>query len=151
MANFVYTRAKTNLAKGLLNLHTGGDDIRVMLLMTDTTADTQEDVATISAFTTLDEMDGSGYTRQALANEVVNEDAANNRAEFDADNAEFGSVGAGTRSVAAALLYKHVTNDTDSIPIAYIDTVSSGPTFPFAGNGSTITLVWNAEGILQVT
>lgn len=151
MANFIYTRCKTLLAQGGLDLDTAGDDIRTILVMTNTTADTEEDSATISAFTTLDEMDGSGYARVAMTGEVVNEDTANDRAEFDADNVAFGAVSAGTRSVAAVIVYKHVTNDTDSVPLAYIDTVASGPTMPFAANGGTITVVWNAEGIIQIT
>jgi hypothetical protein len=122
------------------------DDIRVMLVMTNTTADTEDDVNTISAFTTLDEFDGAGYSRQALASQAVNEDAANNRAEFDATDSTFSSIAVGTRQVQAAILFKHVTNDTDSVPLAFID--DGG--FPFTANGSDVVSQWNAEGILQL-
>lgn len=150
MASFVYTHAKALLLEGALDFDTAGDDIRVMLVMTNTTTDTEEDVTTISGFTTLDEYDGANYARQALANEVVNEDAANNRGEFDADDDEFSGgsgLGVGTRQAQAMVVYKHVTNDTDSIPIAFIDTGG----FPFDGNGGQVTVTWNAEGILQAT
>jgi hypothetical protein len=146
MANFVYNEIKRALFEAEIDLN-ATDDIRVLLVMTNTTADTEDDKDTISAFTTLDEYDGSGYARQALTGEAVAEDAANDRAEFDGGDATFTTLGAGTRSCQAAIVFKHVTNDTDSVPIAYIDTGG----FPFAGNGGDVTIQWNAEGILQQT
>jgi len=145
MANFVYTHAKYALLAGELDLN--AHDIRVLLVMTNSTADTEKDVDTISAFTTLDEMDGSGYARQALAAEAVAEDEANDRAEFDATDATFTSVGAGTRQVLGAVVYRFITNDTDNVPIAWIDTGG----FPFSANGGNIGIQWNAEGIVQAT
>ncbi len=147
MANFIYNEAKRALAEGELDFGSGGSDLRVLLVMTNTTANTEVNVNTISAFTTLDEMDGSGYARVALTGETVNEDAGNNRAEFDATDATFASLGAGTRQVKAAILYKHVGADSSNIPIAYIDTAG----FPFSANGGNITLTWNSEGIVQIT
>ena len=123
--------------------------MRVLLVMTNTTADTEEDSVTIGGVTTLDEFDGSGYSAggAALAAEAVNKDTANDRAEFDATDLTFASLGAGTRQIAAALLYKFVTSVALSLPVAYID--SGG--FPISANGGDITLQWNVEGILQLT
>ncbi len=151
MANFVYNEAKRALLAGELDFDT--DDIRCLLVMTNTTADTEDDVNTFAGFTTLDEFDGSGYTSlgAALTGEAVGEDAANNRAEFDANDVAFGALGAGTRQVAAAILYKFNTTLNDSEPIAYYDTVSAGPTFPFTANGGNVTIQWDVEGILQAT
>ena len=146
MADSAYTNFKRGLLEGEFDLN-ATDDIRIALLMTNTTADTEEDVATISAFTTLDEMDGANYSRAALASEAVAADNANDRGEFDADNVTFSSLGAGTRDIAGILLYKHVTDDTDSVPMAWID--SGG--FPITANGGDLTISWNAEGILQTT
>jgi len=145
MASFVYTIAKVDVLKGTIDFD--GDDIRVAAVMTNTTCDTEEDVALMNGFTTLDEMDGANYARIALLNEVVNTDNTNDRGEFDADNITWSSLGAGTRDVAGLVVYKHVTNDTDSVPICYID--SGG--FPFTANGGDLTIQWNAEGILQAT
>lgn len=122
------------------------DDIRVALLMTNTTADTERDETVLSGFVTLDEFDGSGYARQALASEAVNQDNPNNRSEFDANDISFGALGAGTRQAAGMLVYKHVGADSANIPILWID--SGG--FPFTGNGSTVNVTWNAEGIAQL-
>ena len=147
MASFAYTKFKQLLLAGEIDFDEAGNDIRVILVMTNTTADTEKDVDTVSAFTTLDEMDGSGYGREAIANQATAEDEANDRGEFDGDDVTFASVSAGTRDVQAAVIYKHVTNDTDSVPIAYIDTGG----FPFSPGGGDIVIQWNAEGILQAT
>jgi len=147
MASFVYDNAKEQILLGTIDFST--DDMRVALLMTNTTADTEKDKATIAGFTTVDDFDGAGYSAggSALAGEAVAEDGANNRAEFDATNLTFSSLGAGTRQIAGALLYKFVTDFNSSLPVAWID--SGG--FPITANGGDITLQWNAEGILQAT
>lgn len=140
--SFVFTKALTAIASG--DVHFDTDDIRVALVMTNTTADTEEDTQFMSGFGTLDEMDGANYVRKALT-EAVNEDLTNDRAEFDAPDVTWTALGAGTRSVAGAIVLKHVTNDTDSIPLLYID--SGG--FPKAASGGDVSIQWNSEGILQ--
>lgn len=148
MADFVYTKAKQLLLAGDIDFDEAGDDIRVLLVMANTTADTEEDVDTLSAITTLDEFDDTGYSRVALANQATAEDEANDRGEFDADDVTFSGLnGDGSRNVQAAIVYKHVTDDTDSVPIAYID--SGG--FPLDPGSGDLTIQWNAEGIVQAT
>jgi hypothetical protein len=143
MANFIYNEAKRAFAAGEINLVS--NDIRVMLIMTNTTADTQRDPNTISGFTTLDECDGSNYSRITLSGKSLFENATNNRAEFKASNVIFTSLGIGTRQVQAALVYKHVTNDSDSVPLVFFDTNG----FPFNGDGTNKTIQWNSTGIIQ--
>ena len=145
MANFVYNEIKRAVIEGEIDLGTGGDTIKVRLVMTNTTCDTEDDVNTLDGFTTIDVYDGSSYADQTIANQVVNEDSANDRAEMDGDNVTFSTLGVGTRQCQGALIYKFVTNDTDSVPIAFIDTGG----FPFDGSGADVTIQWNAEGILQ--
>jgi hypothetical protein len=144
MSNFVYNEFKRAVAAGEIDLD-APNDIRVILCMTNTTADTEDDVNTISGFTTLDEADGANYARIALASEAVNEDATNNRAEFDANDITWTALGAGTRQYQGMIVYKHVGADSSNIPICWVDTGG----FPFTGNGSNVTVQWNAEGILQ--
>ncbi len=144
--SFVYTPAKTALLNGELDF--AADDIRVALVMEGTTADTEEDTALMNAFSTLDEQDGTNYVRKALASEAVNEDTANDRAEFDATDVTWSALGAGATPVEGALIYKHVTNDTDSIPLFFITT---GRIDGFQGNGSDFTIQWNLQGIAQAT
>lgn len=147
MANFIYNEAKRAIAEGEIDFGSGGTDIRALLVMTNTTADTETNANTISGFTTLDEMNGANYARISLSSEVVNEDVANNRAEFDAADITWSALGAGTRQVQALIIYKHVGADSSNVPIAFIDTGG----FPFTANGGNVTIQWNAEGIVQFT
>lgn len=144
MADFVFTEAKRALLAGELDLN--AHDIRVALCMTNTNADTEED-ANFLGDLTLDEVDGANYVRKALNGEAVNEDTGNDRADFDADDVTWTALGAGTRNVAGALVFRHVTNDADSVPIAWID--SGG--FPFTLSGGNLTITWNASGILRLS
>jgi hypothetical protein len=148
--SFVYTPAKAKLLAGDLDFSgTGLQDIRLLAVMTNTTADTDQDVATISAIGTLDEFDGSGYARQALAGETVNQDDPNNRGEFDANDVAFGALGNGTRQIQGFVLYRHITNDADAVPIAFID--NAGSSFALNPGGASVTIQWNVEGIVQAT
>lgn len=147
MASFGYTPGKTAIGAGNVDLD-GTHDIRALLVMTNTTADTDQDVANIADIGTLDEYDGAGYSRATFTGETIADDAANNRAEFDVADFNFGTtVAAGTRSAAGMVVYRHVTNDADAILIAYIDTGG----FPVAGGGGAFNVVVNAEGLLQIT
>jgi len=144
MASVIYNEFKRANAAGEIDLN--ADDIRVALLMTNTSADTENDAKVyVDDLTTLDECDGANYVRKALANEAVNKDDANDRAEFDADDVTWTSLGASTRDVQGALVYKHVTNDSDSPLIAFIDFTSD-----VTPDGTNFTIQWNAEGILQL-
>lgn len=143
MASHLFNYFKQQSAAG--NIDLDADDIRLILCMTNTTADTENDgISFVGNLTTLDEFDGANYARQALTGEAVNLDDPNDRAEFDADNVTINSLGAGTRSIAGALIYKHVTNDANSPVIAWIE-------FSATPDGSNFTIQWDAEGILQLT
>jgi hypothetical protein len=142
--SFAYTPAKYGIARSTLTWHTS--DIRVLLVMSNTTADTDQDAATISGIGTLDEYNGASYARKTFAGIATNEDDPNNRAEMDADDITWSTLGVGTRQAVGMVVYKFVTNDADSIPILFID--SGG--FPFDGNGSNVAVAWNGEGIAQL-
>lgn len=139
----MYLPARKKIWSGEIDLNT--DDIRVMLLMTNTTADTETTKEFISQFTTLDEFDGAGYARVAMTTEAVNQDTPNARAEFDADNTAFAALTTGTRQIDAGIIFKFVTNDADSIPIFLLQFTNFNP------GGGVVTLEWNAEGIAWLT
>lgn len=145
MANFAYTQFKADLLRGLHDFD-APDDVRVRLVMTNTTYDTEED-ATSMDVTTEDTYDGSGYADQSLGTDAVSTDTVNDRGEYDAADAQFATLGVGTRQAQAMVVFKFVTNDALSTPIAYIDTGG----FPFDGNGGNVDIAWNAEGIVQTT
>lgn len=120
------------------------DDFRGRLLMTNTTADTENNKATLSAYTTLDSFDGSGAGSVAFTGEAVNVDSGNNRIEVDADDLAFGALGNGTRQIQGCIIYKFVTNDSDSVPTFFVQFSSS-----FNPAGASVTIQWDAEGIVQ--
>lgn len=143
MTKFVYTPALAAIAKGEIDLAT--DDIRAALVMTNTTADTDEDAQFVASVGTLDEYDGAGYARQALNTQAVATNTVADRADFTADTSTFPSLAAGSRDAQAAVLLKHVTNNADSPIIAYND--EGG--FPLAGNGQDFIVDWDVAGLIQ--
>jgi hypothetical protein len=119
MANFVYTRAKKLTVDGGLNW--GTNDIRALFVMTNSTADTQEDTTTISGFTTLDEFDGPSYGRKNLSI-VTAESTGNNTASASISTITWPSLGVGSRSVKGLLIFKFVSGDSTNVPLLWIDT-----------------------------
>jgi len=82
-------------------------DVRCVLCMSNTTCDTEDDAIDVTDdFTTIDECDDTGYSTQALANEAVNRDDANNRIEVDGDDVTYANNGDAARTVVGVLL-KH--------------------------------------------
>jgi len=144
MATQVYNEAKLRLAQGLLDGREAGTDIRIALLMTITNAGTVNDGVTNLDDITLDEHPTAG--RQALANQTVVKDDANDRSEFDADDVLFASLAAGARDVDGVLVYEHVDGtDANDIPIAYLEYAQDK-----TPDGSDFTVEFDAEGYLQV-
>lgn len=64
------------------------------------------------------EISGAGYTRQTLGGKTRTIDDALNRITYDCSDLGFGSIAAG-ENVEAVVVYRLVTNDADSILIAY--------------------------------
>lgn len=137
-----------NIAKGRMmsgDMDLNADTMKLLIGMTNTTADTDVDSDNVSNFT-LDEMDGANYARQTLANIAVNVDDVNDRAEFDADDVTIAGLGNGTRSMQGFLIFEFITNDAGSFPLCWGDFAS-----PINPGGSDFTIQWNAEGIVWLT
>ena len=144
MADFVYNIAKFQLLNADLDFN-APDDIRLILLEAATDENPDDaDVAAVLVRAGTTEL--VTYTRGALASEATSQDDANDRAEFDATDFVFSAVAA-QNAIVAVLVFKFVTNDSDSIPIMFIDSMTGLPLTP---NGSDITITWNAQGILQL-
>ena len=145
MASLVQNNFKRGLLEGEIDLAT--DDIRAILCMTNTTCDTEDEIATVSAFAILDECDATGYARIDMAGLTVTQDNPNNRAEFDANDLSFTGLGGdGTRDYQGVLIYKHVTNDADSIPLFFVEFTNQ----PLPKEASQVDVPWNSEGIYQL-
>lgn len=142
MASIVNLPGLQDLLDGTSNWLTS--DYRARLLMTNTTADTENNKANLAAYSTLDAFDGSGASSIALTTEAVNVDAPNNRVELDGDDVAFGALGNGTRAIQGVIIYDFNTNDADSVPFVFIQFLAS-----INPGGASLTIIWNAEGIVQ--
>lgn len=142
MASFVYTPSLSRMGRGSFDWV--GQDIRALLVMSNTTADTDQDAENIADIGTLDEMDGANYVRKAAANEADSQDDANNRLELIFDAITWTALGNGTRNVVGLVIYQHVTNDADALLIAYVDLGSLAP------GGVALTITPDVQGILQI-
>lgn len=120
-----------------------GTDLRFILVMSNTTADTESEAQFIASFTTLDEYNGSAYARQSIANEAAAVDLTNNRFELTFDPVVFATLGVGTRQAVALIQYLHVTNDADSLPDTRYEFTA------FDGNGEDVTFTPDAQGAMQ--
>jgi len=141
------------MANGTLDLD--NDTIKCMLVMTNTTADT--DNATADTLTgtnpigTLDEFDGAGYTggwggagRKTLANITVSDSGGTMTFDNTAD-LTWTSLSAGTRSITGVLIFRAGTaDDTTGVPIAFLEVADT------AANGGDITIAFDASGILTI-
>lgn len=142
MASFVYTPSLSRMGRGTFDWV--GQDIRVLLVMSNTTADTDQDLENIADIGTLDEMDGTNYVRKAAANEADAQDDPNNRLELSFDPITWTALGNGTRPVVGMVVHQFVTNDTDALLIAYVDLGSINP------GGADFTVTCNAQGLIQI-
>jgi hypothetical protein len=147
MASTIYNATVRDLLNASLDLV--NDDIRAMLVMTNTTVDTEGDAEVLDDFTTVDECDATGYARVALTGEAVTYDIANSRAEFDANDVVFSGLGGdSTRDYQGVLLYKHVDGTVgNDIAVAFIEFTNQ----PLTSASTQVSIPWNAEGILQMS
>lgn len=63
----------------------------------------------------------SGYSRATLSSKTATVDDTNNRVPFDAADINFPSITTPVSTVGGVLIIKHVTDDTDSIPLWYLE------------------------------
>lgn len=80
------------------------------------------------------EVAGAGYSRQTAASKTRTVDDTNNRITYDCADLAFGSIASG-ETVTGMILYQEVTNDSDSVLIAYYDltdTATTGAAFSVA-------------------
>lgn len=135
-----------NIGKGaLLGATDAGSNLRILLLKAVDTDATMKDVDTITALlaTAADEADATNYARATALTTSVTSNDTDDRGDIaiSADVTFTALGGASNNTIEAAVLYKFVTNDGDSIPIAFYDINPGVPT-----NGSNFTLQWATDG-----
>jgi len=147
MTAFAYSPITELLATAALDLSSA--DIRVIALMSDTTADTDEDAVNIDDITTLDEFDGVGYSELDLASITVTLVPGSDRAQVDAADGTFGAtVAAGTRYITAILYYVYIDGTAaNDIPLVFDDT---SPTFPLQADGGPLNISLDPTGFLHI-
>lgn len=151
MASVAYTIAKKDFLDATVNM--ASDVIKAMLLMTNTTADTEAGAATVSAITTLDEFDGAGYIKDhgGAGRQVIDITVATSgtegQATADVDPETWTALSVGTRDIQGALVHKEGTaDDTTAVPIAFVDFPSD-----ITPNGGDISINWAADGVIKIT
>jgi len=136
--------------EGIQQMTSGGgttwasDDVRVLLVKSTYTFDaTHQYVTDITPATY--ECDVTSYARKQLASKTKTYDAANTRVKFDAADPVWSALESGN-TLGGAIVFKQVTNDTDSPCIAFLDDASDLVT-----NGGQVTLQFAANGCATIT
>jgi len=144
MASQAFNIAKKYLSNAEINPQ--ADTIKVALLMTNQTVDngTSKDCDNIDAFSTLDEFDGTNYTRQTLTINPAVDDAADRAEAIESSGTtKFSGIMAGTRAIDGALVYLHVSSsDTLNIPIGWVEFTAD-----ITANGGDVTITWSSNGV----
>lgn len=124
--------------------------IKVMLFNSSYTPDKDHDFVSSITGGTTKELSGTGYTagfggsgRKALTGRVITRDDATDKVYFDANDATWTGLNAGT--IGGAALIKEVTTDTDSIIICSLDPAD------LVTNGSDVLGQWAADGLVNLT
>lgn len=149
MASFVYNEFKRGLGSGEFDLHSAGDDLRIILVRGSTTADTEYDVTNMTDFSTPDYFTGANHDStggHALATQAVTTvSGVSGYGKLDADDETLTALGLdATGDAVAIILFKFVTNLAGSFPIAFIDSAD------FNGSGGDVVIEWHADGILKI-
>lgn len=132
MASFVTNRGALDLLSNVVVW--ASDTIKARLVASSFTPNKDDIVMT-------------GYTAigtdQTLGSKTRTEDTSNDRIVYDAADSTWTAV-AGGSTIGWVAIYKFVTNDADSIPIAIIDVAD------LATNGGDITGPWAATGLFYL-
>lgn len=125
------------------NLDWVADDIRVELVMQDSTAADQWNAATFADFTTLARNDAAGYAAVTLGSRAIVTDLVGSRMKLDAADTVFAALVPGSSPPRGAIIYKHTgAADNQKIPLLWID-----DGFVSIPTGSDYTVVWASNGI----
>ena len=148
MANFAYTNAAQLLNTAQLDHREAGADIRIRVVMSNTTAGTQFDAVTWGDLTVNDECDGANYPNGGgtCNNQVAVADNPNRRSEFSHDVVTLANLGAGSRQNVAHIYVISVDQGNADVLLYYVDTGG----YPYDGNGGDVTITPNAQGAQQL-
>jgi len=155
MASHYFNYAKAVGAGEGTRIDWDADTIKCIPMMTNTTADTEYEVETVSAITTPDYMDGTGFTwtyggdgNKDLSGSLAITDVTGapgvGYAKIDATDVTWATLGAGTRAIQGILIYKDGGSYSASVPLCFVDFASD-----FTANGGDLTVAWHADGLVK--
>ena len=127
--SFVYNAAKT------MDVDWLNDTIKALMLKATSTVDPDHNTVSDVLAGNL-EADFTNYTRLTLTGKTKTVDDVNDRADLDAADPSIAAAG-GTldNSIDRIIIYKEITNDTDSIPLLSLD-------YSFTTDGRTLIVQW---------
>lgn len=136
MASFTTNRGSRDLSVGTSGtaITWASDTIKVRLVASSVTPN--KDDTSMTGYTAIG-------TDQTLGSKTFTEDTTNDRIVYDAADSTWSAV-AGGSTVGWIVVFKFVTNDAGSTPIAVID-VTDTPT-----NGGDLTVVYAATGLFYL-
>lgn len=137
MASGVYNNAKQGGDQFVWTT----DTIQMLLNSASYTFDPDHDV--VNDVDT-NELSGTGYVRKTLASKTVTVDDTNDEVRYDAADVTW--TGANFGTVAGGVIFKFITDDTDSVPIAWVELTS-----PAVTNGGDFTFQFGADGVFKAT
>lgn len=144
----LYNNYHKKVMDGTLDLDNAAVVIKVLLLRDTSTYTFNPDHDTVNDILVTNggvEISVASYTRQTVSGKTVSVDDTNNRGIFDCNNVAFGTLESG-QTVEAVVFYLEVNDDTDSIPLIYIDgkanVTASAPAFKF----SSLTSLYSTSG-----
>lgn len=151
MANIIYNNFKAKMADGTYRWNTqplsGTAGSRVKFALMRIAADDVDDTALSDVLSGKDYASGA-YTRPTLGSLAVVNDTTSNHAELDAADEEGVTIAAdSSNSVVGLVVFIDPTGaaaDSLCVPVCYMDVAN------FQGNGSDISFVWNAEGLMKL-
>ena len=141
MASNMYNTGKSKFLLGEIDWVDDGTATNIRLLLVDDTHTPEPDddyVADVVG----DEAAGTGYVRKNLASCAVSVNDTDDRAEADAADVTWTGLDCGT--IAAAIVYKFITNDAASVLICHLDFTD------LVTNGGDVTLQFAAAGLFYV-
>lgn len=146
MASKLYDKGMNDIQNRTIDLVS--DTLKIMLVTTGYTFVQTETVLTTAAAS---ELSVTGYTpgfasasRHTASSKTITNDTSNHRSKFLGEATDVWTALGSGATISAAILYKHLTNDAASTPIAYLDFTDT-PT-----NGSDFTITYDTNGFYYI-
>jgi hypothetical protein len=145
-------RTKVEILSGSIDL--ANDDIRVALYDDGVAFSFDPDIHdfvgdVLDGGTTAQEPSDSSYGRQSLSGQSTSADDTDDEGVFDADDVTFPSLST-TNQIQGVLIYKQITDDTDSPIVGVIDDVDDSD-LPAETNGTDFIIEWSANGVITAS